>query len=153
MVQCAKAPSLIDVLLSRKAHLTTAARGSSAGVPRRSGQCFYPAMTGPYLCTQEWSSTAILSPPKPFQRVYRRCGFPSQVGWSCPESSSQTNGPKKTGEKRPKAAPGIFKESELRKRTTGTTDLQDNETRNLQTLKHTPRAGDSGSPAGQHPDT
>ena len=68
-----------------------AARGSSADVPRRSGQCFFSAMTGPYLCAQEWSSTAILSPSKPCQRVYRRCvatssfrrgGFPSQIGWS-----------------------------------------------------------------------
>ena len=68
-----------------------AARGSSADVERRSGQCFYSAMTGAYLCTQEWSSTAILFPSKPFQRVYRRCvtisslrsgGLPSQVGWA-----------------------------------------------------------------------
>ena len=51
---------------------------------------FYSAMTGPYLCTLEWSSIAILFPSKPFQRVYRRCvailsfpprGFPSQIGW------------------------------------------------------------------------
>ena len=68
-----------------------AARGSSADVPRRSGQSFSSAMTGPYLCTQEWSSTAILFPSEPFQRVYRRCatisslrrgGLPSQVCWS-----------------------------------------------------------------------
>jgi hypothetical protein len=28
-------------------------------------------MTGPYLCTQEWPSTAIFLPSKPFQQVYR----------------------------------------------------------------------------------
>jgi hypothetical protein len=41
-----------------------AARGSSADVPHRPGQCFYSAMTGPYLCTQECSSTAIFFPSK-----------------------------------------------------------------------------------------
>jgi hypothetical protein len=98
LIQCSqmihKPPGVAPRLTQRpRFHLAhfNLPRGSSVDVPRRSGQCFYSAMTGPCLCTQEWSSTAILFPSIPFQRVHRRFvailslrrgGLPSQVGWS-----------------------------------------------------------------------